>query len=153
MIQKKVTEELAAEIKEAHHIEDYLANNKDELVDKSLAQLLNEAMESCGKQKKDIIRDAGLEQGYGYQIFSGEREKPSRDRVLALLLAMPLELEAAVRLLRRAGIAQFDPRNRRDAVLIAAFDKGMSVMKTNQKLDGVGCKPLDGTIDGSGLRK
>ncbi len=62
---------------------------------KHLQQLLDEK----GLERSKVVREAGLNDTFGYQIFKGTR-KASRDKVLQLAFAMQLGLRETDRLLQ-----------------------------------------------------
>lgn len=69
----------------------------------------------------------------GYQIFSGVRN-PSRDSLIAICIAMRLELAEAQNLLKYAGFGQLYARNVRDSVLIHGICKKLTVPQINELL-------------------
>lgn len=60
-------------------------------------------MDKYQKPKKDVIKDAGLDTTYGYQIFDG-RKKPRRDKLLQLAFGFPLTIEDINTLFRAGGM-------------------------------------------------
>ena len=82
----------------------------------------------------DIIRAAGIERTYGYQILNGTR-KPGRDRVVMLALAAGISLSELQHCLAIVQEAALYARNRRDAVLIFAIERKLSVEETNELLE------------------
>lgn len=78
---EKTTEELYNELQKADDVFEFAKGNEMELESFCLTELLEEHIEKYQKPKKDVIRDAGLDITYGYQIFDG-RKKPRRDKVL-----------------------------------------------------------------------
>ena len=76
---------------------------------------------------------AGLNDTFGYQIFKGTR-KASRDKVLQLAFAMHLGLRETDRLLQAAGANELYCKNRRDAIIIFAVQKGYTLQKANEEL-------------------
>lgn len=99
----------------------------------TLAQHLSGLLDEKGLARIDVIRAAGLNETFGYQIFKGQRN-PSRDKVLQLAFAMCLNLRETNRLLRIAGVNDLYCKNRRDAILIFCIDKGYTLRKTDEEL-------------------
>jgi hypothetical protein len=70
---------------------------------------------------------------YGYQIFQGRRS-PSREVLLQLAFGFPLTVVEAKHLLYYGGVETLYPRIRRDAYLMFALNKQMSLADVNQYL-------------------
>ncbi|MDO4443650.1 MAG: helix-turn-helix transcriptional regulator, partial [Slackia sp.] len=64
----------------------------------TLADYLDDLLEEKGLARIDVVRAAGLNETFGYQIFKGQRN-PSRDKVLQIAFAMRLDLRETNRLL------------------------------------------------------
>ena len=88
----------------------------------------------------DIIRAAGIERTYGYQLLNGTR-KPGRDRVVMLALAAGISLSELQHCLEIVQEAALYARNRRDAILIFAVERKLTVAETNELLEHFG-EPL-----------
>jgi hypothetical protein len=73
-----------------------------------------------------IIRTSGIERTYGHQIFNG-RKNPSRDKVIQLAFGFELGYDEAQELLRMARKSTLYPKIERDAVVIYALNKRLSV--------------------------
>ena len=58
---------------------------------RSLAEYLQQLLDEKGLERSKVVREAGLNDTFGYQIFKGTR-KASRDKVLQLAFAMQLGL-------------------------------------------------------------
>lgn len=80
-----------------------------------------------------MVRAAGLNETFGYQIFKGQRN-PSRDKVLQIALAMELGIRETNRLLKAAGVNELYCKDRRDAIVLFCVDHGYSLQKTNEEL-------------------
>ena len=65
-------------------------------------------------------------QKYGYKLLAGEKHTTDRDKLLRLFFSMGLELPQAQRGLELYGLAALYPRKKRDAILIIAFNRGIS---------------------------
>ena len=81
----------------------------------------------------ELIREAHLQRNYGYQILDGKRN-PSRDKVIALCLALHLNITDTQRALNISQNGQLYSKSRRDSILIFAIEKNLSVMDTNELL-------------------
>lgn len=137
-MQKKKTEELLKILEKETSFDEYLTENAEEFISGSLADVLNEYTEKSKLKKSDIINAADLDRTYAYQVFSGVRKKPSRDKVLRLCFGMKLSVYDTQALLKRSGYPQLYPRIRRDSVLIFSLERGLSVMEANELLYDLG---------------
>lgn len=99
----KDTKQLEHELSEADSVEEFFAENGAHLRHLTLAEYLGQLLEEKGLTKAEVVRRSNLDQVYGYHIFSGYKKSPSKEKVLALALALGLSPEEAQRLLYYAG--------------------------------------------------
>lgn len=130
----KKTDELLKILEKETHFDDYVTENAEEFISGSLSDLLTEYEAKCGLEKSEIIRKADLDKTYAYQMFSGVRKNPSRDKVLMLCFGMGLSVTDTQTLLKRAGYPQLYPRIKRDSALIFSLERKLSVMEANELL-------------------
>lgn len=71
---------------------------------------------------------------YGYQIFSGTRKAPSRDKILALLVAMELGYDEIQQFFKETGYPPLYAKSKRDSIVIFCINKKMSVEEINKEL-------------------
>ena len=130
---EKSTEELLHELQKAEDIIEFAKENEMELESISLTEQLEQFLEKYQKPKKDIIKDAGLDTTYGYQIFDG-RKKPRRDKLLQLAFGFPLTIEETNRLLRAGGMSSLYVRCKRDTICMYCLQQGMTIDECNELL-------------------
>ena len=133
----KSTGELFTELKEEKNLEGWRDENRREFL-APLCEYLEKILAEKNLTKPEVIRRSGLQREYAYHIFSGKKNNPSRQKILALALAMDLTLDEVQYFLRYAGQAVLYPRNSWDAVIISAVEQKLSVEQTNELLDGLG---------------
>ena len=100
---------------------------------RSLSEYLQQLLDEKGLQRSKVVHEAGLNDTFGYQIFK-ETRKASRNKVLQLAFAMHLNLRETDRLLQAAGANELYCKNKRDAIIIFAVQKGYSLQKTDEEL-------------------
>lgn len=100
---------------------------------RTLPDYLQELLDEHDLVRADVIREAGLNETFGYQIFMGQRGA-SRNKVLQLAFAMGCTLREANRLLQAAGANELYCKNRRDAIIIFCLDHGYGLQKTDEEL-------------------
>ena len=105
----KKTTQLMEELNGSDDINSFLSNNKDSLDRQDFARYLCELVKKKKMTKIEVIRISQLNQIYGYQIFAGAR-LPSKDKIIAIALAMKLDVDTVQRLLTLAGEAQLYPK-------------------------------------------
>lgn len=108
---------------------------------RTLTEYLNELLAQKGLKRAEVVRAAGINETFGYQIFKGQRN-PARDKVLQLALAMGLSLRETNRLLKAAGSNELYCKDRRDAIVLFCIDHGCSLQKTDEELYRFGEKTL-----------
>lgn len=133
----KDTGELLSELKSEKNPADWRKRNQDEFI-MPLHEFLGKLMTEKHLTKQEVIERSGLNREYGYHILSGTRKKPSRQKILALAVAMGLDLDEVQYLLRYAQQGVLYPRNQWDAVIISAIEQNLSVMQTNELLHSLG---------------
>lgn len=130
---EKSTEELINELQKAGDIFEFAKENEMELESISLTEQLEQFLEKYQKPKKDVIKDAGLDTTYGYQIFDG-RKKPRRDKLLQLAFGFPLTVEEANQLFRAGGMSSLYVRCKRDTICMYCLQQRMTVDECNELL-------------------
>ena len=100
---------------------------------RSMSNYLQQLLDEKSLVRAEVIRRAGLNETFGYQIFMGQRGA-SRNKVLQLAFAMKLTLKEADRLLQAAGVNELYCKNRRDAIIIFGLDRGYDLQKTDEEL-------------------
>lgn len=131
---KKRTDELLEILKKKTDIDSFIEEHEDEFENKSLSQLLNEILCDCGIEKAEVVRRSNLDKTYAYQMFSGIKSNPSRDKIIMLCIAMNATLKDVQTLLQKAEYPSLYPRKRRDSALIFAFEQHLSLIETNELL-------------------
>lgn len=134
---RKDTDSLFAELKRDRKIEEFLSENRDEFL-VPLSEYLERLLKEKNLEKTEVIHASRLDRSYAYQIFSGRKDNPSRPKLLALALAMKLELPEVQYLLRYAGHGILYPRNPWDSIVISAIEQRLSVMEANLLLEQLG---------------
>ena len=79
----KKTDDLYKSLGEKRSIDEYFAENSDEMLFESVADLLNYKIAAEKMSKIDVINRSGIEKHYGYQILNGTKN-PSRDKLIML---------------------------------------------------------------------
>ena len=86
-----------------------------------------------GLKRAAVVRAAGINETFGYQVFTGTR-KASRDNLLKIALAMGCTLREANRLLKAGGVNELYCKNRRDAIIIFSLSQGASLQQAEEDL-------------------
>ena len=133
----KSTDELFTELKTEKNLEGWRSRNREEFVE-PLNEYLEKILAEKNLSKHEVIEHSGLNREYAYHIFSGKKNNPSRPKILALAIALGLNLDEVQYLLRYAGQGILYPRNDWDAVIISAVEQKLSVIQTNELLHDLG---------------
>lgn len=131
---KKDTSELLNELKECSDFKKFYNENSAYIHNTSLADYLNNIIEKKKLKKSDVIRNAEISEVYGYQIFSGTRKKPERNKLLCLAFGMGLNLDETQELLKISGYSQLYIKKPFDSVIIYAICNQLTIMDTNNLL-------------------
>lgn len=136
-----LTDELLAELMEAPDARSFVEENRlpGRTLPEYLALLLNEKR----LVRSEVVRAAGINDTFGYQIFKGQR-RPSRDYVIALAFALGLTLKEADRLMQTAGVNGLYCKDRRDAIVIYCLVHGSTLQETDEELYCLGERTISG---------
>ncbi len=126
-----LTEELLEELLSSPDPAKFINNNN--ISTRSLSEYLQQLLKEKGLERVKVVREAGLNQTFGYQIFTGARNA-SRDKILQIAFAMKLSLKETDRLLQAGGVNELYCKNRRDAIIIFALQEGYSLQKADEEL-------------------
>jgi len=129
----KTTDELNHEIKSATDIEDYLANNKENMLTCSLSKHLKLLLSQKGISRADVVRGSLLDRAYVYQIFSGEK-KTSRDKLIAIAFGLCLSDDETQKMLKLSGNRELYARDERDALILFSLQRKKTILETNELL-------------------
>lgn len=109
---------------------------------RSLSEYLNELLVAKDLKRPQVIRAAGINETFGYQIFTGTR-RASRNNLLKLSFAMGLSVREANRLLQAGEANGLYCKNRRDAIIIFSLNNGYPLQKTQEELYRFGEATID----------
>lgn len=129
------TDELLNILKGEKKFSNYIRENQREFISLSLEDCLNQLLSRKKLDKAAVVRDSGLDRVYAYQLFNGQKKNPSRDKLLAIFIAMKLTLEEIQTLLKHLKYPLLYPRDVRDSMIIFSIQQGYNVMNTNEKLE------------------
>lgn len=130
-MEEPLTEELLDELLSSPSPAAFLDSNPTP--SRSLSEYLDVLLAEKQLKRSQVIRDANLNETFGYQIFTGQRGA-SRNKLLQLAFAMHLDLRETNRLLKAGGVNELYCKDRRDAIIIFSVDKGFSLSKVNDEL-------------------
>ena len=130
-MKEPLTEKLLEQLLAAPDPAKFTAENK--ISTRSLPDYLQQLLDEKGLERAHVIRNAGLNETYGYQIFMGQRNA-TRNKILQIIFAMKMTLREANRTLQAAGANELYCKNRRDAIIIYCLDHGYSLLQTDQEL-------------------
>ena len=135
------TSNLFNELKENKDIYQYIRKYEDQFPSMDLQCYISECILNSSKKKSQIIRDSDINRQYAYEIFNGTK-MPSRDKLIALSLAMELSLDGTQKMLTLGNHNPLYPKNSWDSIIIYAVHTKLTVTKCNLLLDELGQGPL-----------
>ena len=131
---QKTTDQLLKILQNSNDINSYLTDNDSNISNISFHEYLTQLL-------AQVITDSNIQKNYGYQIFDGSKT-PSRDKVIALALAMQLTLDEANRLLHLSNNGILYPKIKRDSIIIFGLENNQKIIDLNITLDDLGEAPL-----------
>ncbi len=130
-MEEPITEEMLQELLDTPDLNTFL--EKTEPIECSLSNYLNDLLTTKKLNRTSVIKDAGINSTFGYQIFTGAR-KASRNNLLKLAFAMELSLNETAGLLQSGGVNGLYCKTRRDAIIIFALSHGYTLQQTEEEL-------------------
>lgn len=124
------------------------------------AEYLNSLEKVRNRKMADIIRNAGLDRNYGYELLrltpaakkggqdeeaekKEKRKRATRDRLIAICIGAELDIDETQRALEAAKTAPLYSRDRRDAVIIFGINHHKNIIDINLLLDEQGFDTLE----------
>lgn len=137
---KKSTQELLDIISKNKNLDDILSSseNNNEFLNISLPEYLEKLLSKKQLTKAQVILKGNLNKDYAYQIFSGTKSSPSRDKLLAIAIGMSLTVDETQTMLKIAELPMLYPRKRRDMIILFAIQNGYDIFEINDCLDDLG---------------
>ncbi|MGN0522658.1 MAG: hypothetical protein ACI4IG_00110 [Eubacterium sp.] len=139
---KKDTSQLIEELSKFSSFKEFFDNNQQIIEEICLSDYLKELIESKSLNKAEIIEGAEMSEVYAYQIISGIKKHPQREKVLCLAFGMKLSFKETQDLLKKTGYAQLYAKNPFDSVIIYGLCKGLSIIEVNNLLFEYGQETL-----------
>ena len=133
--EERLTDDLLEQLLASASPDAYLAHT--ELPDRSLADYLHQLLKEKRLKRSDVFRDAGINNTFGYQAFSGERNL-GRDNAIMMAFGLHCTLQETQRLLRLAGASELWPKVPRDAIIIFCLEHGMTRVQCDDELYRLG---------------
>ena len=137
------TSTLLRRIFKAANLRSFLDENEKSLATPTFTEYLEIQCQERNMVREHVIVRAGIERGFGHQIFRGSR-KPSRDNVLRVAFGFGLDVEETQALLRVARRTLLYPRIPRDAALIYGLSHHNTIIEMQTSLIEQGMTPLGG---------
>lgn len=137
---KKSTQELLDIISKNKNLGEILSSseNNSEFIQISLPEYLKKLLSEKNMTKAQVILKGNLNKDYAYQIFSGTKSSPSRDKLLAIAVGMSLTVDETQTMLKIAGLPVLYPRKRRDMIILFAIQNGYDIFDINDCLYDLG---------------
>lgn len=130
-MKRKSTEDLLQILLKEKNIHHFIQENSEEFERTSLAEEFSQLFSKYQYKKSEIIRLSNLDKSYAYQIFDGRKCFPSRNKLLALCIAMQISLKETEKLLNLAHCPKLYPRNVRDSIIINAINTCTNLQDLN----------------------
>lgn len=110
----------------------------------SFHEYLDNAVRKKELDRTEVVRRSGISSNYVYQILSGAKANPGRDKIIALCIASEMSYKETQKALEIAGLAPLYPRDERDVRIAISINSGIrDALEVNLILDQYGLKPLD----------
>lgn len=130
----KSTTQLLKELESFDTFAEYENANRDSFITKNLSEYLTDLLTERNLTKAEVIRRGELSGDYAYQIFSGLRAAPNRDKLICISIGMGLSVNETNSVLKIAGLSPLYPKIKRDSIIIINMNNNKSVAEINEAL-------------------
>ncbi|MBO5164681.1 MAG: hypothetical protein J6B75_09645 [Ruminococcus sp.] len=130
----KKTDDLLKELSTADNINDFLNGNENNFIDISISAYLNKLLTEKNLKKSDVIKKSELSEIYAYQVFSGTKINPNRDKLICLAFGMGLNVAETQQMLKSCGLPFLYAKHKRDSIILFSLGRGLSVVEANELL-------------------
>lgn len=130
----KSTSNLLRELKHFSDFKEFYNENKEDIATCPLHVYIESLIEAKGLSKSSIVEKAEMSEVYAYQIMSGIKAKPAREKVLCLAFGMGLTLDETQDMLKKTGYATLYAKNEYDVIIMYGLYKRMSIIDVNNLL-------------------
>lgn len=128
-------------IKDDTEAEQFIAEHSES---STLHGFLNALMAENDLSIPELIEKSGISRNYIYNILSGERSNPGRDKLLAICIGLGASFSQINKALEMIKLSPLYPRDERDARIAIAINQGVkSVTEVNLILEKNGMNPLE----------
>ena len=105
---------------------DFKKYREEELTEElpSLSDYLNEYIAKKNLLVADVVKNSRMSKDYAYALLNGNRKNPTKDRIIALCLAIGMNLLETQRALKICGMVLYS-KNKRDAAIIICINRGI----------------------------
>ncbi|MCR5208070.1 MAG: XRE family transcriptional regulator [Eubacterium sp.] len=138
----KSTDNLLEELKAFADFGEFYNENKSEVAAVSLSDYLQELITKKRLNKADVVSQSEMSEVYVYQIISGIKTNPKREKLLCIAFGMKLSLTETQELLKKTGYAPLYAKRPFDAIIIYGLAKRLSVVEVNGLLFEYGQETL-----------
>jgi hypothetical protein len=115
-------------------ISNFITRHKEQMKRLPFHIYMNQLCAERDTVPERIVTKSGIARTYGHQLFSGAR-KPSRDKVIQLAFGFGMNYDEAQELLKSARKTLLHPKIERDAAIIYALNKKLTVIETQAMLE------------------
>lgn len=137
----KPTNDLYQELNSVSHIDKYLKDNDEFLINSTLSDYLCDKLEQKNISKSSVIKNADINEIYGYQLLSGKRS-PSRNKLISICIGAGFNLEETNETLRVAEFSPLFPKLKRDSIIIFGIQNNQPIRIINETLFDHQLSPL-----------
>ena len=122
----------------SHSLDDFIEIQANE----SFSDLLLRLIRESGMTEVEVYKRAGITAQHFSKIRSDSNYRPTKETVLALAIAMKLDLPTTKDLLRAGGLA-FTHASKTDIIVeYYIINQNWNIFEINEALDSYGLKPL-----------
>ena len=109
---------------------------------KDFVSFMQDMLDKYHIKRTEIARRSGISQDYLYKVLNGSKKTAEKDYVIAICIAIGMNVPETQHALKINGLALLDDRDLRERILLTCISEQRGVFKTNAWLEKAGFPEL-----------
>ena len=119
----------------SEQVRQYVQEQKKQEYSSSFTAFMDEMLTQYGIKRKTIADRSGLSQDYLYKLLRGDKKTTERDYILAICIAIGMNIAQTQHALDISGLPKLDKRDLRSHVIMSAVEDSMSIYELDEMLE------------------
>lgn len=112
----------------------FVEEDRKENRSQDFVSFMQDMLTKYGMKRKEIADITGMSQDYLYKVLNGSKKTNERDYLIAIALAIGMNINESQHILDINGLHVLDTRDLRDHILFKSIEDGVSFHRVNERL-------------------